>query len=216
MVLVFLPSPMMITLPYVKISDVNIPEGNSGTTNAVFTVTMSYTVPTPVTMAYASIDGTAIAPEDYVARTGTLTFNPGEISKTISIVVNGDTKIGDELERFGINLSNATNRTILDSQGVGTIMPDDALPAGLSIDDVSVAEGAAGTTKSAVFTVRLNPANSQKVTVKYATADSTTSSKTDYIAASGTFKTFLPGETTKPISVTVSRVIALKKLTRLS
>ena len=74
-------------------------------------------------------------------------------------------------ETFFVNLSNPTNATIADGQGVGTIIDDDPLPS-LSINDVTVTEGNSGTT-NATFTVTLSAASGQAVTVDYATADGT-------------------------------------------
>ena len=79
--------------PSIAINDVTITEGNSGTINAVFTVTRTGTVLQPITVNYATANGTtnpATARSDYVAQTGTLTFATTETSKTISVVINGD------------------------------------------------------------------------------------------------------------------------------
>ena len=95
--------------------------------------------------------GTAAAPADYatVALT-TLTFNPGEVTKTVSVNVNGDFAVEPD-ETFFVNLSSPTNATILDAQGQGTIQNDDAPPfLTLSIDDVSVIETATGSVDGVV------------------------------------------------------------------
>jgi Calx-beta domain len=77
-----------------------------------------------VTVQYQTADGTAAAGSDYVARGGTLTFGPGETSKTVSVTVNGDSAVeGDET--FFLDLSSPVNATILDGRGVGTIIDDD-------------------------------------------------------------------------------------------
>ena len=89
-------------------------------------------------------------PGDYTAAAARLTFAPGETTQTVTVQVNGD--LLDELdETFVVNLTSPTNATIADGQGVGTITDDDAAPT-ISINDVTVAEGNAGTT-SATFTV---------------------------------------------------------------
>ena len=87
-----------------------VTEGNSGTANAIFTVTLSAASGQTVTVDYATADGTAIAPADYVAAAlSTLTFNPGQISQTFTVQVNGD--VLDEInETFFVNLSNADQR----------------------------------------------------------------------------------------------------------
>ncbi len=115
--------------------------------------------------------------------------------------MNGDVK-DEPNETLLVNLTVPANATILDGQGTGTITNDDGAPT-LSIDDVAVAEGNAGTTTLG-FTVTLSAVSGQTVTVGYATADGTaTTADGDYLAASGTL-TFAPGVTTQPVSVTVN------------
>src|SRR5213075_442168 len=115
-------------LPALSINNVTDTEGNSGTTNANFTVTLSPASGKTVTVNYATADGTATAPADYGAiPTTTLTFNPGETTKTIPVLVNGD--LVDELhETFSVNISTPTNATIATATGTGTITDDDAPP----------------------------------------------------------------------------------------
>src|SRR5205085_8676361 len=80
--------------PRISISDVTKAEGKKGqTTLFTFTVTLSAAYDQSVTMSYRTVDGTATTGDsDYIAQTGTLTFKPGETTKTITIVVNGDSK----------------------------------------------------------------------------------------------------------------------------
>src|SRR5207245_1632468 len=73
---------------------------------------------------YATADGTATAPSDYAAASGTVTFNPAVTSQQVSVNVNGDT-LNEPDETFVVNLSNGVNVTILDGQGQGTIQNDD-------------------------------------------------------------------------------------------
>jgi hypothetical protein len=100
-------------------------EGRKGTTYFTFTVTLSAPSTVPVTVNWATADGTAKASGgDYVAASGTLTFAPGETRKTISIAVKGDR--GKEAnEAFFLRLLTAANALIDDGQGVGTIINDD-------------------------------------------------------------------------------------------
>src|SRR5262249_6327659 len=78
--------------PSISISDVTKYEGKKGqTTLFTFTVTLSAAYDQPVTMSFRTVNGTATTSDgDYVARTGTLTFAPGETTKTITIEVKGD------------------------------------------------------------------------------------------------------------------------------
>ncbi len=185
--------------PTLSIGDATVVEGNVGTANAMFTVMLSAASGQAVTVNYATADGTAIQPDDYTSSNGTLTFAPGETTKTITVAVKGDTL--DELnESFNVNLATPVNATITDNLGVGTITNDDTSPT-LSINDVTVAEGNSGTV-SATFTVTLSAASSQQVTVNYETANGTATQPDDYASSNGTL-TFAPGETTKTITVAV-------------
>ncbi|HEX8710071.1 MAG TPA: Calx-beta domain-containing protein, partial [Pyrinomonadaceae bacterium] len=186
--------------PEMTISDVTVTEGNTGTVNATFAVTLSVPASSTVTVDFTTADGTATAGTDYQATSGTLTFAPGDLTKTVTVLVNGDT-LDEANETFFVNLTNAVNATLLDNQGQGTITDNDAAPT-ISINDTSVAEGDAGTT-SATFNVTLSAASGQTVTVNYATADGTATAGTDYQAATGTL-TFSPGQTTQTVTVLVN------------
>ena len=168
--------------------------------SATFTVSLSAASGRPVSVDYATANGTAIAPSDYLATSGTLTFAPGETTKQVTVLVNGD-PLDEANETYFLNLSNAANATIADGQGLGTITNDDGQPS-LSVNDVTVTEGNTGTT-DATFTVTLAPASGQSVTVDYATADGTATAPADYAATSGTL-TFAPGQTTRTVTVPVA------------
>ncbi|WP_222427425.1 Calx-beta domain-containing protein, partial [Hyella patelloides] len=185
--------------PSLIISDVVVTEGDSSTTNAIFTVSLDNPSSQEITVDFATSDNTAIAGLDYEAISGTLTFSPGETSKTIEVNVLGDNL--DEIdEAFTINLTNSNNAVITDSEATATITDNDNPPS-LIISDVVVTEGDSGTT-TAVFTVSLDNPSGQEITVDYATADNTAIAGIDYEAVSGTL-TFNPGETTKTIEVNV-------------
>ena len=187
--------------PRIVIDDVTVNEA-AGT--ATFTVTLSNASTLPVSVGYASADGTATAGADYTAVAGTLTFAPGETSKTIVVPILNDT-VYEGAETFAVNLSAPTNANLADNSGLGTIKDDGTGPGGtdddrpgLSINDITVNE-AAGT---ATFTVTLTGASTQPVTVSYGTADGTALAGTDYTATTGTL-TFAPGETSKTIVVPI-------------
>jgi probable HAF family extracellular repeat protein len=189
------------SLPSLAINNVSVTEGSGGTVGATFTVRLSAPSPVPVTVTYATADGTAAAGRDYVAASDTLTFAPGETSKTIVVGVIGDRT--DECdETFAVNLSAAANATLAGSgQGVGTILDDDP-PPGVAIGDASVVEGDSGY-KYMVFTVILSAASEKPITLSYATSDGTAKlSDHDYAARSGTLA-FAPGQTTQEIWVAV-------------
>ena len=91
-----------------------------------FTVTLSAAYDQPVTTSFRTVDGTATTSDnDYVAKTGTLTFKPGETTKTITILVNGDNKKEAD-ETFFVDLfGNSSNSLFTRNRGVGTILNDD-------------------------------------------------------------------------------------------
>src|SRR5262249_36062876 len=130
------------SLPVLTISDAAVAEGNAGTVSAIFTLTLSAASSEPVTVNCNTADGSALAGSDYQAAFATLTFAPGETSKTMVVPVNGD-RLAEPNETFFVNLSIPTNAVIVDSQGVGTIVDDEAR---ISINDVAMSEGNSGTT----------------------------------------------------------------------
>ena len=107
-----------------SVSDVSVTEGNSGTKVMTFTVTLSSANVQSVTVDYATQDNTATAGSDYAAASGTLTFAPGDLTKTVSITINGDTDL-ESNETFKLHLSNPTVATIGSADGTGTITNDD-------------------------------------------------------------------------------------------
>jgi uncharacterized repeat protein (TIGR01451 family) len=182
----------------ISADDVSVTEGDTGTIDAIFTVRLSLANAQPVTVNYATVDGTAIAGNDYFATNGVLTFAPGDTTKVVTVKVRGDI-IAEPTETFLLNLSNPSNASIGRGSAQGMITDNDK--SAISVDDVSVTEGDTGTL-DAVFTVRLSPANSQPVTVNYATADGTAIAGNDYFATNGVL-TFAPGDTTKTVPVKV-------------
>ena len=152
-----------------------------------------------LTVNYATGNGTATAGSDYQAASGTLTFAPGETSKTITVAVNGD-RLGEPDETFFVNLTAATGATISDGQGIGTIREDEPW---ISISDVTKAEGRKNHTTLFTFTVTLSAAYDQPITMSFKTTNGTATASSDYKAASGTL-TFAPGEISKPITILVS------------
>ncbi len=185
--------------PSITIEDRTLTEGNTGLQQASFIATLSAASTAMVTVAYATGDGYANAGSDYQAASGTLTFAPGETSKTVTVLVNGD-RLSEPNETFVVNLSSPTNATLADGQGVGTIVDDEPR---ISISDVSKKEGRRNQTTLFTFTVTLSAAYDQPVTMSYRTVNGTaTTSNSDYVAKTGTL-TFAPGQTTKTITIEV-------------
>src|SRR6266511_3521517 len=187
-------------LPSLSIDDVTVTEGDSGTVNATFTVSLNTASGRTVAVDYATADGSAHAPADYQPRNGTLTFPAGQTARQVTVLVNGDT-IDEAEETFSVNLSNPVNATIVDGQVIGTITDDDPEPS-LAVNDVTVTEGSGGAV-DASFTVVLLPASGRTVSVGYATADGTATAPADYLAAGGNL-VFSPGQTARTITVQVN------------
>jgi subtilisin-like proprotein convertase family protein len=172
-----------------------------------FTVSLTHPTTSPVTVNYATANGTATAGTDYTAKPSTtLTFNAGQVSKTVAVTVTDDT-LSEGDETFKLNLSNANNASIADNQGIGTIVDDDPEPD-ISIGDVSVLEGDSGTV-TASFPVTLSAVSGLEVDVDYATADGTATAGSDYETTGGTL-VFAAGQTTKQIDVTVDADVAFE------
>lgn len=110
--------------PSIKIFDATTMEGNSGQHQIRFPVRLGKATTVPVTVRYTTADGTAKSGSDYVSKTGTLTFQPGQTSMPILIAVKGD-RVKEPSETFFVTLSGATNGHISDPNASGIIQNDD-------------------------------------------------------------------------------------------
>jgi uncharacterized repeat protein (TIGR01451 family) len=189
-----------IVPPALSIDDVMITEGDVGSTNAVFTVSLSGAGSGVITIDYLSSNGTATTSSDYQTVSGTLTFAPGQLTRSIIVPVNGDTSTEGN-ETFFVTLSNPTNATLGDTQGQGTIIDDDAAQPSFSFSQSSYGgqEDCAGI----VVTVIRSGDTTGSASVNYRTADVSASSRSDYTTAVGTL-TFDPGVTTQTFTVLIS------------
>ena len=154
-----------------------------------------------VTVDYATgnstSNATATAGSDYTATSGTLTFAAGETVKTVVVDLTNDA-VAEGLERFNLNLSNASGATILDGQGVAVIGANDAVAVAqprISVSDM-VASEADGYVD---IVVNLSAPGQNAVAVNYATANGTANGF-DLTGVSGTLN-FAVGETTKVVRV---------------
>ncbi|MCF6325342.1 MAG: hypothetical protein L3J89_13655 [Gammaproteobacteria bacterium] len=193
-------------LPVIQIGNISIIESDLSTTAAAFSITLSSTSSNTVTVDYATSDGTATTSEDYVSKNGTLSFVPGETSKTVTVDVMGDT-IPEQDETFSLTLSNPDNADLDNNvDGVATIVDDDTaitlpvIPV-LQIGNISVSESDSSTT-AAAFSITLSSISSNTVTVDYTTSDGTAIASEDYVSKNGTLS-FAPGETSKTVMVDV-------------
>jgi hypothetical protein len=159
--------------PDISISDASLSEGDSGSKQLAFTVTLSFASATAVTYGIATANGTAVSGSDYVARAlAADSIAAGQTSKTYNVTIKGDTTAEAD-EVFYVNLHNASGARLVDDTGVGTITDDDS--PSLSIGDAYVTEGDNGT-KSMTFTVSLSRPSAFPVTydvVSYGSGNTT-------------------------------------------
>ncbi len=197
-------TPQAVVPPNLSINDVSLNEGNAGTTSFTFTVSLSTPAgPGGVTFDIATADGTATAPSDYTAKSLTgQTIPAGSSTYSFTVLVNGDTT-PETNETFFVNVTNVTGAVVTDGQGQGTIVNDDAAP-NLTINDVTLNEGNAGTT-TFTFTVSLSaPAGAGGVTFDIATANGTATAGSDYTAKSLTGQMIPAGSSTYTFDVLVN------------
>jgi hypothetical protein len=184
--------------PSISVGNVVVSEGNAGTTQATFTVSLSAASSQTVSCSFATSDDTATAGSDYVATSGALSFAPGETQKPVVVLVNGDT-VDETQETFFLDISNVQNATVNTSRGTGFIVDDDG-PT-ISINDVSVIEGNAGT-KTATFTLTLSGASVEAIAVRAITSGGTATATADYSSVN-TVVIFQPGVVTRTLDVTI-------------
>lgn len=161
-------------------------------------VTLSAPSGNTVTVDYATADMTAVAPADYLANSGTLTFMPGEVSQVVEIQLIDD-MAAEGPETFTVTLSNPANGVLGNDIATATI-DDDEFAVGISVADTVIAEDDAGALVT--VDVTLSEASTFTVTVDYATSDLLAGDPGDYLATSGTL-TFDPGELLQQIQVTI-------------
>ncbi|HEX7796105.1 MAG TPA: Calx-beta domain-containing protein, partial [Vicinamibacterales bacterium] len=142
-----------VSLPALSINDVSVNEGNSGTSIATFTVSLSSASNQTVTVNYATASGTASSGSDYTSASGTLTFPAGNTSQPVQVSIIGDTR-PETNETFFVNLSGAVGATIARVQGTGTIIDNDAGIITVSAPNTAVT-WAVGTTQTIRWTDNL-------------------------------------------------------------
>ena len=176
--------------PALSVASVSAEEGS----RLDFVVSASFPVWRTATVRYNTGDGTAVSGQDYQATQGTLTFAPGESSKTASVATVDDTLV-EPGETLALTLSSPTEATLDVARADGTIVDNDAPQ--LSVSGFSGVEG--GTVQ---FLVLASFAAREMATVRYETSDGTAVSGQDYQATQGTL-TFAPGDWNKQISVAI-------------
>ena len=133
----------LATFGKLSVADVSINEG-AGT--ATVTVSLSATSTNSITVVYTTSNGTATAGSDYTATTSTLTFAPGQTSRTFTISITDDATV-ESIETINVTLSDPTNASILDGAGIVSIIDNDSsIPAANAGADASICAGSTFTT----------------------------------------------------------------------
>jgi len=169
--------------------------GSEGVTTVAIPVTLSAAAAGPVTVEYLTNGGSALGGIDYKSTPGTLTFAPGEVSKTIPLTIIDDSFV-EGSETVIVKLLYANGAALGTSSYTYTIADND-VPAP-TIAFATSASGASEAQPSATLIVSLSSPQLTAVTVGYGTTGGTASSGTDYTLPTGTL-TFAPGETAKVI-----------------
>jgi hypothetical protein len=176
-------------------------EGNEGFTNAVFQVRLSDPSSEPVTVNYATADGSARAGSDYLATNGVLSFPPGTTNAAIVVPVFGD-RTDESNETFFVFLSQPVNAVLGAASATAFIVNDDALVfPDLTITSPTVVEGDEGATE-AVFEVALQGPHEKQASCYYLTEDVTASAGQDYLPLLGRL-VFPVGVTSQVVRVPV-------------
>ncbi|PJN96268.1 hypothetical protein CNY89_03590 [Amaricoccus sp. HAR-UPW-R2A-40] len=185
------PAHLAVSAPYVV-------EGAGN--DAVFTVSLSEAFATPRSFTYSTFDGTAVAGEDYLARTGTVTFAAGQTEAVVAVDLLNDAAVEDA-ETFGLRINGANN--VGGAVGTAHILNDDGRRPVISVEGAGQREG-----DYIAFTVRLSAVAADAVTVDYRTLSGSATVESDVRSWSsnqlaGTL-TFAPGEQVKTVYALVS------------
>jgi len=193
--------------PSLEIADVQIFEGNSGTTPVVFDVTLNTTSPdNDVVLFWETRDDTATGGAgcttgiDYLAASSSLVLSPGDLSGSITVQVCGDSVI-ENTEHFQLALTGVQGGILAQPSATVTIIDDDDVPA-LRVADVTILEPAAGTTTQAVFTPTLSKNSGFEARFDYTTEPVNAVPGIDYQTASGSV-TIPAGDLEADIPVTI-------------
>jgi len=179
--------------PHIIISD-QVENESVGTMN--FTVTLSSMTSSIVNVYYQTNNGTAISPDDYTSKDGSLYILAGNTTALISVPIIDDS-IVESNETFSVNLTNVSNATIMDNQGIGTIIDNDGEPKVYISDEIEIESATIIS-----FTVSLSNAGNSTISISYQTIDGTAVAQEDYVATHGTM-TIPAGQTTGALSVPI-------------
>jgi hypothetical protein len=184
-------------LPAINIANTLNLEGSSGTRNMSFILTLSRRSSVPVTVKYRTVDGTALSSEDYISKSGVITFPANSTLQVLNISVKGDTRY-EESETFKVELSQPGNARLGNTEATAIIVNDD-LPPFVRVQDAQATEQS----QKALVRVDLTSPSSVAVIVKYETRNGTAKAPGDFSAATNATLRFEPGETTKYITIPI-------------
>ena len=181
------------TVPTLSVAGGSAQEGGS----VDFVVTLSTASSKSVAVGYATADDTAVSPGDYAAASSSLTFAPGETSKTVAVATFNDI-LHEPTETFTLGLTNPTNAEIQSGAGTGTgtITDDDAAPTAvtLSLNPAAVGESATATAVTVTASLNNSPLPTA-TTVTVSRTGGTATPGTDYPAVTD-FVITIPAEQT--------------------
>jgi len=184
---------------YIKSSSIYVNEGDE---YAEFKVELTQPSLRTVTVDYSTSAISAGTYGDYYGLSGTLTFEPGQTSKSIQVLLKNDSSVEVD-QNLGLILSNPTNALVADGFVYATIVDDDSIastadPAVVSVNNVYVdeSEGVAS------FIIKLSKSIDESLTVEYSTRDVSATSGSDYVQRQDSI-TFNPGEVVKTITVDI-------------
>ena len=182
---------------------ISIPEGSATQVKAIIAVTLSEATDQQVSCTWSTLDGTAIAGEDYTdVSNAVLIFAPGETTKNLEVLLSNDSTFESD-ENFFVNISNIKNANLKGYRTSVTIANDDAFnPLLRLIALTKITEGTA-TPVTAKVGVTLTPASDKQVTVKWSTQEGSAKNGADFVSVSGATLVFAPGEIQKNIEVQI-------------
>ncbi len=201
----------VVDTPNVFVKDIWVDE--SGTANFIVGLgneSLGQSSVSTITVDCATVDGSAVAGSDFVGKSGTLTFAPGESVKTVSVDLMDDA-LSEGLEHFALKLSNATNAAIMHSSALATIGANDAGSVSQPILSVAKDQVVSESYGYIDVLVSLSAPSQNVVTVNYATADGTADDNGFDETLSGTLN-FAAGETTKTVRIQLSSYQGVENL----
>jgi hypothetical protein len=199
-----------------SVRDIAVAEGNSGTTDATFTIRLAGPAVTPVAVGWATANGSALAGSDFTAASGTVRFDAGQVAQTVTVKIVGDTA-PEPNETLQLKLDDVVGAATVDGSALGRILDDETTR--LSIDNITVTEGNAGTSLARFTITRSGPVSGTS-TVNWSTpaapsgpggavtngftfdGDGPATAGTDYGVASDT-ATFGPNVRTQTVTVPI-------------